>query len=175
MYYLFTVQNKNFQIQNTIQCNLMLRRAFSQNPSTQKQTFLILKMEFKCSKELDFWKSKRPYKQVFLLDKSWCWSHFSYWNSGLGLVQITANFLTNLESPGSLENLLFQGREGFVELPNFPFSEECVNGGGWYRWNSVWLCTQTDWWDAASNSVANLELDLSYVLRAPKVNMTLWK
>ena len=37
----------------------MLRRAFSQNPSTQKQTFLILKMEFKCSKELDFWKSKR--------------------------------------------------------------------------------------------------------------------
>ena len=69
MYYLFTVQNKNFQIQNAIQYKLMLRRAFSQNPSTQKQTFLILKMEFKCSKELDFWTSKRPYKQVFLLDK----------------------------------------------------------------------------------------------------------
>ena len=54
MYYLFTVQNKSFQIQNTIQYNLMLRRAFPQNPSTQKPTFLILKMEFKCSKELWF-------------------------------------------------------------------------------------------------------------------------
>ena len=57
-------------------------------------------MEFRCSKERDFWKSKR--------------------------------LLTNLKSPGSLENLLFQGREGFVELPNFPFSEECVTDGGWY-------------------------------------------
>ena len=37
IYYLFTVQNKNFQIQNTIQYNLMQRKAFSQNLSHQNK------------------------------------------------------------------------------------------------------------------------------------------
>ena len=57
--------------------------------------------------------------------------YFSHSNSELGLVKVTGNLITNLKSPGSLENLLLQGIEGFVELPNFPFSEECVTSGGW--------------------------------------------
>ena len=136
----------------------MLRRAFSQNPSTPKQTYLILKIEFKCSKERDFWKSKRPYKQVFLLDKSCCWCHFSYGSSGLGLVQITANFLRNL---GSLENLLFQGRE----LPNFSFSEECVTGVDLYGIQYGYAPKQIDEMHQAIQ-LHTLKLDLSHVLRA---------
>ena len=89
----------------------------------------------------------------------------------MGLVQITANFLINLESPGSLENLLFQGIESFVELPNFPFSDEGVTGVDLYGIQYDYAPKQIDEMHQAIQ-LHNLKLD---VLRAPELNMNLWK
>ena len=82
----------------------MQRRAFSQNLPTQTQTFLILKMEFRYSKGVISGSPLGSTNKYFYWTKV-AESHFSYSNYGLGLIRLTANFLTNLKSPGSLENL----------------------------------------------------------------------
>ena len=64
---------------------------------------------------------------------------FSHSNYELGLIKVTDNFLANLKSPGSLENLLFQRREGFVELPNFLFGMELI------------CSKECDFWKSKSN------------------------